>query len=219
VTDQIGTHGLSCISDDDYAAYALSMQCNAEAIDEALSNTNESFGEYLGRPWVQVVNSFSIAVSDDAAGGSIGPLGFVGESMGPESGAGIPITTSFNMATPIGATNPLQPGVWLIGASIDWTLAAATANSYRQLMVYGVRNIGGVVQADLTYTDLYRMRDYQGDGGNNGALNVVGFLDTTAGDVATVNAFFSHANVAGVLTVAPGDWRMWAMYLGTGLTI
>ena len=54
MTDQIGTHGLSCIGDDDYAAYALSMQCNAEATDAALADSNAALEEYLARPWDRI---------------------------------------------------------------------------------------------------------------------------------------------------------------------
>ena len=67
MTDQIGTHGLSCIGDDDYAAYALSMQCNAEATDAALADSNAALEEYLARPWVRVVNTNTVTLEDDTA--------------------------------------------------------------------------------------------------------------------------------------------------------
>lgn len=213
MTQQIGTHGLSCPTDTDYAAIALSMQCNALATDEALTSQGSSLEDYLGRPWWQAVNTIAITIDDAAGGGSVGPFGVVGGVIG----SGAPLVTAFNM--PADFSGPFPQGVFLIGSTIAWSLVTPTANSYRQLSVFGVRRIAGDVNIVTTFTDLYAMRDMQGDAGNTGALNVFGFLDNTAGDVVQVNAFFSHANTASDLTVAANGWRLWAMYLGSGLNI
>jgi hypothetical protein len=93
-----------------------------------------------------------------------------------------------------------------------------TANSIRQLLVYGISSTGGALDSSTDSVDLYRLQDYQGDGGANGALTVVGFLDNTAGNIATFESFFSHANTASDITVANANWRVWATYLGSGLT-
>lgn len=210
MTRQIGTHGLFCIDDNDYAAYALAMQCNAEATDATLTEQNSSLEEYLGRPWISVVNTTAQAISDDAAGGQVGPDGFVG------TGISSPGTTTNGLPTD-GTFWPR--GLYMIGASINWALVTPTANSYRQLMVFGLARINGVTNISTTFVDLYTMRDYQGDGGNNGALNVVGLLDARNLDIQQVQTFFSHANTGSTITVAAGGWRVWANYLGSGLSI
>ena len=42
----VGDHGLSCLDDSSYAAVALSMQANANAINAALSDIQASFDSY-----------------------------------------------------------------------------------------------------------------------------------------------------------------------------
>lgn len=218
---QIGTHGLSCIGDDDYAAYALSMQCNAQAADSALDAANDALTTAAARPWILVTNANSITVVNSSGGGTVGPNGVVGEVLFPQSGSSVVVTTN-GLPTQflIGDPSTFWPdGIYLIGSSIKWSLAAATVDSVRQLSVYGMRQINGVISNSTGYQDLYHDEDYQNDGGNTGALTTTGLLDTRAGNTTYVQAFFSHTNVAGDLTVAPGAWRVWATYLGSGLTI
>lgn len=216
MTEQIGNHGLFCVDDDDYAAIALAMQCNAEATTTALESSNTALNSYLGRPWVSTQNNGALVI-DDSSSGTLGPLGLVGAVLRPGAGT---TNLSYNMS-PYYITGDLTTfmprGVYLIGASITWTLGALTANSIRQLLVYGVTSNGGALNSTTDATDIYRFQDYQGDGGANGALNVVGFLDNTAGNVASVESLFSHGNTASDITVANGAWHVWATYLGSGL--
>jgi len=218
---QVGSHGLSCISDDDYAAYALSMQCNAQATDSALDAVNDAMATAAARPWILVTNANSIVVDDQSGGGTVGPNGVVGEVLYPQAGTSV-VTTTNGLPTQflLGDSSTYWPeGIYLIGSSVKWSLTAATVDSIRQLSVYGMRQINGVISYQSNYQDLYHDEDYQNDGGNTGALSVTGLLDTRAGDTTYVQAFFTHANVAGDLTIAPGAWRVWATYLGSGLTI
>lgn len=217
MTDQIGNHGLFCLDEDDYAAIALAMQCNAQATTAALESSNASLNAYLGRPWQTTQNNGAIVIDDSAGSGNLGPLGVVGALLRPGAGT---TNLSYNMA-PFYVTGDvstfLPRGVYLMGASINWTLGALTANSIRQLLVYGVTSNGGALNSTTDFTDLYRFQDYQGDGGANGAMNVVGFLDNTAGNVASIESLFSHANTASDITVANANWRIWVTYLGSGL--
>lgn len=224
MTDQIGNHGLFCLDDDDFAAVALAMQCNAQATNTALEGINDAVNDYLGRPWGQAISNGALVIDDAAGGGQLGPLGLVGAFLRPgasgPSAPATPTTTSYNMPVQYVATDPttfMPRGVYLIGSSINWTLGALTANSIRQLLVYGISSTGGALDSSTDSVDLYRLQDYQGDGGANGALTVVGFLDNTAGNIATFEAFFSHANTASDITVANANWRVWATYLGSGL--
>lgn len=218
MTQQIGSHGLFCIDDNDYAAYALAMQCNAVATDEALEASGDAMTAAVTRPWINVVNNNALVVS--SASGFVGPFNLVGELLRPSTSTAITVTAS-GISPAFSSTDPstfMPEGIFLIGATVQWTLAAATANSIRQLLVYGLREIDGTVSSATTYTDLFRNQDYQGDGGNSGALMIAGLLDTRAGDVATIEAFFSHSNV-GDLTIPVGGFRVWATYLGSGLTL
>jgi hypothetical protein len=217
---QVGDHGLSCIADSDYAAYALSMQCNALAADEALAADRDALTTAQSRPWINITNTNPIVVN--SGGGSIGPRGVVGEGIRNTSASGLTIQVS-GMPGFFVNNNPdtfMPPGIFAIGATVKWTLAVATASSLRQMMVYGIRQIDGSVAENTNYTDLYQSEDIQGDGGLTGSLMATGLLDTRAGDVAAIGSFFTHTNnPANDLTIAAGSWRLWAVYLGTGLTI
>lgn len=211
MTDQVGNHGLFCLDDDDFAAYALAMQCNALAVDAALSAQSTALGQYLGRPWWQRVSTASIVVDDSGGSGVVGPNGVTGAVIS----LGVPVVT----ANIIDDALHYPPGIFFIGATIQWTLVTPTANSYRELQVFGVQRTAAGTSIETNFVDLVSMRDYQGDGGNSGALNVWGFLDTRNGDISRVEAFFSHGNTGGDLTILAGGWRIWSMYLGSGLTI
>lgn len=215
----IGSHGLACIDDDDYAAYALSMQCNANAIDAALAGINEQIGDYLDRGWILVANRNAVTIDDSSGGGTIGPEGVIGEAMDTNgSGVGSPLVTRHNLPGPSsGGSNLMPRGIYLVGASVNYTFGATTANSNRQLSVFGVRFLNGSQSAITNSTNLYAMRDYQGDGGASGALSVVGLVDGRAGNIANFQTFISHANVASDMSIAVNNWRLWVTYLGSGL--
>lgn len=214
MTEIIGEHGLFCIDDTDYAAFALAMQCNAQAADAALTGFNASLTGYLSRPWIQVVTTNAVVIDSDASGGATGPGGLLGELIDTTgSGSGSPSVTR-NGVTP-GLFLPA--GVWLVGSSIKWTFGATTASSYRQLLTFNVPRIGGIASTSAA-NQIFAMRDYQGDGGATGALTSVGVMDNRGGNSAYFGSFFSHANLASDATVSAGDWRLWATYLGSGVT-
>jgi hypothetical protein len=219
VSTPVGSHGLTCIDDDDYAAYALSMQCNAVAIDTALAGVNGQMGGYLNRGWITVVNRTAVTIDDSSGGGTIGPGGVIGEPMDTNgSGVGSPLVTRNVLPGPSSGGQNLMPrGIYLVGSSVNFTFGATTANSNRQIQIFGVRFLNGSQSAITNFTNLYQMRDYQGDGGASGALSVVGLVDGRAGNLANFQTFVSHANVASDMSVAVNNWRLWVTYLGSGL--
>lgn len=208
----IGTHGLSCIDDNDYAAWALSMQCNAQAADAAMQDDIEQLGEYISRAWLTCANTAVVTVDDAASSGTIGPGGVLGEELFPTSG-----NSQNNGIDPTASTWP--PGIYLVGSSVSWTFGALTANSYRQLQVYGLRRVDGSANLQTGTFDTSIVRDYQGEGGATGALSVVSFVDNRAGDLARAGAFVTHANAASDMSIAVGGWRLWATRLGSGLVV
>jgi hypothetical protein len=212
VSTPIGTHGLSCINDDDYAAYAMSMQCNAQAADTAMQTDVEQLEEYISRAWITCANTAIVTVDDSASSGTIGPGGLLGEELfatNPNS--------QRNGIDPTASTWP--PGIYMVGSTISWTFGALTANSNRQLQVYGLRRVSGSTSLITGTYDTSLIRDYQGEAGATGALSVVSFVDNRAGDLARAGAFISHANAASDMTVAVGAWKLWAMRLGSGLVV
>lgn len=208
----IGTHGLSCIDDHDYAAYALSMQCNAQAADAAMQDAIGQLEEYIGRAWITCANTGVVTVDDASSSGTVGPGGVLGEEL-----FALNSNSQNNGIDPTASTWP--PGIYLVGSSVSWTFGALTANSYRQLSVYGLRRVNGTTNLSTGTFDTSIMRDYQGEAGATGALSVVTFVDNRAGDLARAGAFVSHANAASDMTIAVGGWRLWATRLGSGLVV
>jgi hypothetical protein len=211
MTQIIGDHGLLCIDDSDYAAYALAMQCNAQATDAALSSASQALTGYTDRPWISVTKTTSTTVDSDDGSGTIGPDGVIGEDIGTRAvGTGGTVRNRF----PAGENVPA--GVWLVGSTINWTFGALTADSYRQLMVFNVPLIAGVGSLSNA-NQIFRMREYQGEAGATGALTTVGVMDNRDGSAHSFVSFISHANLASDMTVAANNWRLWATYLGSGL--
>lgn len=213
MTTIIGDHGLFCIDDSDYAAYALAMQCNAQATDAALASASQALTDYLDRPWITITNTVAVTVDEDTGGGTVGPGGIVGENMNTRgSGTGSPVAVRHRF--PSGENVPA--GVWLVGSTVNFTFGATTADSNRQLMVYNTPVVAG--QASFNdVNQIFRMRDYQGEGGASGALTTVGVMDNRDGTSAHFTTFISHANLASDMTIAIGNWKLWATYLGSGL--
>lgn len=197
----------------------MAMQCNAQATDAALSSSQDQLNSYLDRPWIEIINANTLTIDDTSGSGTFGPFGLIGETVRPGQ-SGMTVTTNglpaaYSIAD---ATTKWPNGTYLVGANINWTLTSATASSVRRLMVYGVADIAGNVNGYTNYYDLWEAVDYQGDGGNSGALSICGLVQSV-GELAFVESFFAHANTASDLTVAPGQWRVWATYLGSGLVV
>jgi hypothetical protein len=213
VTLQIGNHGLFCLDDDDYAAYALAMACNAAATDVALTGQTTALDGFRERPYVSSTNASAQVIFNDAAGGSVGPEELVGANM---------TVATFNNQVANGIDTSVvggyPVGFYMIGASINWTVATPTNNTRRMLMVYGVDTVNGFTSSVSTYTDLYVSTDYEGTTGNVGALSVAGMLHND-GNLRFIESFFTHQNTGSTINVAVGQWRAWAIYLGTGAVI
>lgn len=212
MTKQIGEHGLFCLNPEDYAAYAQAMQCNAEAIDAALTSQNASLENFSDRPYGSFTNAFAQTVFNDGAGGTIGAEDLVGNTQI----MGIGMNGSFNRIS--NGVGNWPTGFYLYGASVNWTVATPNNNTRRMLMLYGVDVVDGFSSAPATYTDLFVATDYEGSTGGTGALTVTGMLHND-GNLNFVESLFTHRNTSSTINIAVGQWRMWIVYLGSGVVI
>jgi hypothetical protein len=212
MTKSVGEHGLLCLDGDDFAAFALAMECNAQALDAALTEQGDALDIALERPYLTWANSSPQVIFDDNSGGEIGPEDLVGTMLAP-GGSNTLASSGITVATggwPI--------GFYLIGSTINWTVATPNANTRRMLMTFAIDTINGQTSAVSTYRDLYVATDYEGTTGNNGALTSIGMLENV-GNLNSVRSFFTHRNTSSTINVAAGQWRGWAFYLGTGRVI
>jgi hypothetical protein len=219
----VGTHGLTCLDGQDYAAIALSMQANAEATDAALKDINADLSSYTGRWWWQINNSVAINVSNVA--GSTMPEGNIGANLftdGSTSGTaianGFPATSSF-------ASNFNWPdGIYLVGSTIKYTVATPNSNTIRNLFIYQINRLNGSVSSGSTLSgDIYYSSEYErGAVGNDGSITTVGFFkvtDTDASQMVSFQAGFTHANTGSVIVIPAGAWKLWVMRMGSGLVV
>lgn len=209
MTEQIGNHGLFCLDNQDYAAFALAMQCNAQATDAALDTVSDSLTAYLNRPYISFTNTTQRSVS--ANSGFTGPTGVNGATLGPFGN--LPVTNGI----PTDEMTPWPRGIYMVGTSITWTVASPTANTVRWLGVYGVYSSGGFESRPNTVANVYFTTDYEGTT-SGGSLTTVGFLRND-GNMIGMEALFHNTNTGGPLIVPIGSWRGWAMYLGSGQEI
>lgn len=212
MTVPVGTHGLSCLNPEDYSAIALWMQCNAEAINASLTDINASFGTYLSRPYIKVTNTSTRNVAYDS--GTIGPEGFIGEEQSTSSGSYV---NNVLPSTVPSAGYRLPQGVYLMQASIKYTVATPNTNTRRILMVYGqIANTSlSVATQDLTMHQVLEA----GGAGNAGAISVQGLLRADGLTVIRMGSFFTHLNTSSVIVVPAGSWNLSLTYLGSGLVI
>lgn len=210
MTRQIGNHGLFCLDDDDYAGFALALQCNAQAIDASLDATSDALNGYLDRPYLTWVNRSAQNISTGS--GVTMPNGLIGSPLSPRGSNvdvisnGIPIDNSF-----------WPRGVYAVGSTIAWTVGSPQNGTPRTLNLWGQFNSNGTVVAPDTASNFYFTSDYEGSTAG-GALTTSGFL-VNNGNMYIALAALYHTNTLGPLAVAAGAWRAWAIYLGSGLEL
>jgi len=213
----VGTHGQTCLSADDPAAVALSLQCNAEAIDAALSGINTALNDYLGRWWWSATNVGAVTVTN--AAGTVLPDGYTGADLLTDGGSlavqanGFAATASF----PVSFVWP--PGIYLAGSTVKYTVATPNNNTQRTLLLYAVDRIDGIANIATTADEVYKATEYEHSAaGGDGSIEVTGLVKVEA-NMVRIGAGFAHANTSSTIVIPIGAWRLWYIYLGSGLVI
>lgn len=120
MTDLIGTHQVPCISDTDYAAYALYMRCVAEQVEAALIVNRGAASDALHRP--MAVWTTSDAQQQGTTGASDSGTFLYGYNWAP--------TYNLNVLATLN-----RQGWWLIGAIVHCTSSAPVVGNNRLLSV------------------------------------------------------------------------------------
>lgn len=208
----IGSHGLSCLEPSDYAAFALYMQCQAEAIDDALTEQLASLDSLLDRPTIIVGASGNVTTASGVNTNNFYNTVVYNNStfMGlATTGTETYVTIGSPVTLPL---NPYQRGMYLVGAyaAMDAT-GAVTAFSQRNLTISALDDtLSGPSQVGLCYdinpdanTALTNIR-------LNASFSVV--LRGTNG--VRIAHQLSHTNAASTVTYAAADAKLWVTYLG-----
>jgi hypothetical protein len=209
----VGNHGLTCLDGSDPAAIALWMQENAQTIDSNLATDQTNFTDYLNRPWYVAVNTSAITVNN--LSGFVLPEGQVGE-VAPSSGSWN--TTSNDVPNPSLNTR-IPAGFWLMGSTVNWTVATPNNGTARTLGVFDVKQpASGSASIVTNYDVLFQSVDRESSTGG-GTMSVTGFFSSTGSDTRQVVAEFFHSNTSSDLVIPIGGWRLWYVRMGSGLVI
>lgn len=133
----VGTHGLFCIEPENYAAFALYMQCLAEQIDATLTAQQADIDAFLNRPTMIVTsainktwtfpNSSRTDIFDTVLFNNSAALTFT-------SG----VNGAINIGSPISTPNPITypTGLWMVGGTTRMaTAGASNPNGLRTLQI------------------------------------------------------------------------------------
>lgn len=204
----VGSHGLACLGEEDYAATALYMQDQALKIDTLLDDISDDFDSFFLRPTVT-------AVTTTVAGPN---------SSGSEQISAMVATwtVSYSNFTPTPAivgsglriTIP-RSGWYAYGCYANMqATGAVTALSRRTLYARATKQVTGT--ETLLSQAVFRTIDT-----NTGGEFLVASTATfyaAAGTVVDVEGYWSHANAASTVQVNIGA-RLWCHFVGTGVEI
>lgn len=190
----VGTHGLVCPSDEDYAAFPLMLQNNAEALESALdAQEAEALEFWNGSTYVATTTS---AVISNSNAGEILPDGTAGENIVSLSGGVYP------------------RGMYVLQGTASFSAGAVTAGSHRTLSIW-VQPFNFVALDINTWFWKWTCLE-TGTGGD--ALTVNGRFFSNGLNNYTPRMYISHNNVAGPITVPIGATLRMA-YLGSGVVL
>jgi len=133
---QIGTHGLACLSDSDYADYARFMQCQAEAIDALAFEQLTLLTDFVNLPTMIVRPSGPRNIGIGASINNLfDEIVYINNDFMTLSTVGS--STYINIGSPVGtAVVPYPRGLYLAGAHVPMdATGAVTAFSERQTII------------------------------------------------------------------------------------
>jgi len=197
---------LPCLSNDDYAAYALYMECLANQLDDKFTEQQTLLNSFLARPasvWTRTTQQTGIvnsATLNDLQ------LLFIFETESQLNWP-FPLTTTPNI--------PKLRGYWHVGITANFFASGAVnADTIRQLYLRGdavVNESGDVTQNYVNLLD----QVWESNTGNGENLSVQGTVFQPGFDEIVLRGYCVHQNTSSTLTmsIAPQP-RIWAVYLG-----
>lgn len=209
--EPIGTHGLSCLGEQDYADYARYMQCQAQAIDATLFAQQTALESLLNRPSIMVRPSANRTIASGVVINDLyNEIEYINNTFMTVTALGT--ETFINIGSPVGtAVVPYLTGMYMVGGAMAMdATGAVTASSQRNLFVEAVDDTQGVLT-------IGQFRDVNPDMNTaitnihcNGAFTMV--LRGTNG--VRIRTAASHTNAASTVTIAQSATRLWVTYLG-----
>lgn len=214
--NSIGTHGLAALDNDDHAAFALYMQCQAETIDALLAGQLAQLDAFLDRPTMILRPSGPRTVASGVFVNDLfNQVLYVNNDFMSLSFGTLPTATYLNIGSPQGASPvvPYPRGEYMVGASVGFdATGAVTAFSARRVFV-------GVFDDTLPTgpdTVIETLRDSTPDA--NTAITLVGASVQGAFQLrgshgVRIDHTVNHSNAASTVTIQQ-DSYLWVTYMG-----
>lgn len=193
----VGDHGLSCLDDSSYAAVALSMQANAEAIDDALTASRAAYTAY-GNRFVRRFVMTNANVNNGANSGTVLPDG----------------TAASTLITP--TLGVLPAGWYAASASVTYQEdGAVTALSYRRTLIW--TNPFTFGPFTVFPPQLFQATTAASNTASADSMNVNGWFQANGTDSVSIGVFFGHGNLASTMSLPAGGCVLTVRFLATGL--
>lgn len=193
---------LPCLDGNDYAAYAIYMQCLAETLDTKFQEQFDSLYSFLQPPasvWTRTTTQAGINFPDPQ-------LLFIFETESQLNWP-FPLTTTPNI--------PALRGWWHVGLTGNFIASGGiNVDSYRRIFLRGDAVIN---ESGATTVDYVNLEDqvWESNTGNGENLTVQGTVFQPGFDEIILTPYMSHGNITSTLTmtITPQP-RLWAVYLG-----
>lgn len=206
MTTTVGSHGLSCLTDDDYAGLALYMQDQANAVEAALGAVSDSLDTAATRP---VVVATSNLVN--------GPVASAGETIFGINGWVIDYSNFTPTPTTTAGIRFFVPktGWYEHGAYMNMQAAGAVTPFSRRTAysrAYRFTSLGNVLLSQVAW------RTVDTNTGGEFLAAVGGTFFATEGSRIDILPGWSHANAASMVQLNAGA-HTWCFYIGSGVEI
>lgn len=213
-------YNLPCLDSDDYAAYALYMQCLAETLEDKFTQTNNALESvrwtYAGL-WRNTFSLTSNGSGSFTGLSSITNIFWNDVNNLPSTGTGAP-------SNPVRYQFPgmVPGGLYEVGGSVQFS-AGVTANSTRRFQMFTYLTTSSGVTSSMIVNDFTEESLSGGEGLRGDSQLTVGPTELTPGSstFGTPIGFYLDLfeNDANAITIPVGGLTFWAVYIGSNTLI
>jgi hypothetical protein len=203
----VGTHGLSCLGEEDYAATALYMQDQALIIDSVLDGISDQLDTAAMRP-VFIGTTTSISGPNSTFGEIL--FNITGWTVTYSNLPSTPTLASAGLRFTVPRTGWYNYGVYANLVAVG----AVTALSRRTVAARATRQTVGTP----TILSQATFRTIDTNTGGEFLVASDGSFFSAAGTVVDIEGFWSHTNVASNVQVNIGS-KLWCHFIGSGVEI
>lgn len=201
-------HGLICLGDEEYAAVALAMQADAQAVTDVTTADIAALDAYNNRPWLLATSTAAATIGQSTVeptfDTSFPGLAVISQTSGTVQQSGL---SSF-------ATNAVERAGWYHVGGFATFQATGAVNTFtrRLLAVQWFHAENGINFYEHAIQACYESNT----GGDS--MTVQGMFHADGAHSYTATLYFAHRNNSSTMQVNVGA-KLWITYLGSGLVV